>query len=430
LFILISPADAQTSSTSCSSTSTPPSPQCCWVKRSWQLMGKTTSVSSTSSTACCYYLVSSTGTITTQASGIPGVTCTSSGTVTELKWNGQALRYSIPTELSNFKNLTYLGLYNNQLNGTIPSSLGNLVELQDLWLQKNQLNGTIPSSLGQLVKLYYLYLDNNQLTGQIPSSLGNLVKLWYLYLHTNQLTGPIPTSLGQLVTLRRFDLYNNQLTGPIPTSLGQLVRLQYFYFHNNIGLIGTFTPQCLTSSGAIPSVWISGTNVTICGCAAASNPPACFPHPGTPAACLSVGPALTLSKRILAFSQVIEGYTYSCNTDSNKNPYSDCLNSMAKMCNTTDYSSFDKTRCHTGVNMMFGNMSTLWQNVRKECGQWSWTQNGQTFVGNSASSNCATANSNMTAKAYYIQDGIRVNVTSGLTESIKARLWSNTLLAP
>ena len=38
LAILISPADAQTSSTSCTSTS----PQCCWVKRSWDLMGKTT----------------------------------------------------------------------------------------------------------------------------------------------------------------------------------------------------------------------------------------------------------------------------------------------------------------------------------------------------------------------------------------------------
>ncbi len=34
---LISPADAQTV-VSCTSTS----PQCCWVKRSWDLMGKTT----------------------------------------------------------------------------------------------------------------------------------------------------------------------------------------------------------------------------------------------------------------------------------------------------------------------------------------------------------------------------------------------------
>ena len=104
LAILIPPADAQTSSTICSSTS----PQCCWVKRSWQLMGKTTSVSSTSSTACCYYLVSSTGTTTTQTSGIPGVNCTSTGKVTEIKWNGQGLKYSFPTELSKLVDLTKL----------------------------------------------------------------------------------------------------------------------------------------------------------------------------------------------------------------------------------------------------------------------------------------------------------------------------------
>jgi hypothetical protein len=104
LAILISPADAQTSSTSCTSTS----PQCCWVKRSWQLMGRTTSVSSTSATACCRTLVSSTGTTTTQTTGITGVKCTSTGTVTELNWYNQSLQGSIPTEISNLKNLQWL----------------------------------------------------------------------------------------------------------------------------------------------------------------------------------------------------------------------------------------------------------------------------------------------------------------------------------
>ena len=96
---MISPAQAQTSSTICTSTS----PGCCWVKRSWQLMGKTTSVSSTSATGCCYYLGS-----TTQTSGIPGIYCTSDGIVTEIRWNGQSLQGSIPAELSNLVNLTRL----------------------------------------------------------------------------------------------------------------------------------------------------------------------------------------------------------------------------------------------------------------------------------------------------------------------------------
>ena len=120
---------------------------------------------------------------------------------------------------------------------------------------------------------------------------------------------------------------------------------------------------------------------------------------------------------------------FTCNTDDNRNPYADCLNSMAKICNTTD-SSFDKTMCHTGVNTMFEMMNDHWKAVRRDCGQWSWTQNGETFVGNRASSNCATANSNLIANAFYIYNGVQIRVDSGLTESIKVQLWSNALLAP
>ena len=67
------------------------SPQCCWVVRIWQLMGQTTSVSPTSSTACC--------------TGIPGVTCSSS-TVTELNWAGRALINQIPAAIGNLRKLT------------------------------------------------------------------------------------------------------------------------------------------------------------------------------------------------------------------------------------------------------------------------------------------------------------------------------------
>jgi hypothetical protein len=99
LAILISPAQAQKTSTTCTSSS----PECCLVVESWKKMGKTTSVSATSATACCNYLGS-----TTQTSGIPGVTCTSTGSVTELYWGDKGLRNSIPAELSNLRNLTTL----------------------------------------------------------------------------------------------------------------------------------------------------------------------------------------------------------------------------------------------------------------------------------------------------------------------------------
>ena len=94
--LAISCTQAQRSSTECEAQS----PQCCWVKRSWELMGQSTSVSFTNATACCQNLGDS-----TQTSGIPGVTCTSTGNVTEINWFFKSLKHSIPSELGNLGNL-------------------------------------------------------------------------------------------------------------------------------------------------------------------------------------------------------------------------------------------------------------------------------------------------------------------------------------
>jgi len=289
-------------------------------------------------------------------------------------------------------------------------------------LDWNQLNGSIPPEIGNLVNLNRLSIVGNHLTGEIPAEIGNLVSLTILNLGYNKLNGSIPFEMGKLVSAGYIRISQNELSGTIPSQIGLLQGLGRLILNGNRQLDGTYTPQCYTTSGATPVVSISGTGVTICGCLSSSTPPAIFPPPGSPDACLSVGPALSLSKRILAFSQVIGSFKYTCNTDANKNPYADCLNTMAKICNTAD-TSFDKTRCHTGVNMMFGNMSTHWQAVRKECGQWSW--NGYPASSTAASSSyCATANSNLRTNAFYIHNGIRVPVDLGLTESTNVGLWS------
>ena len=134
---------------------------------------------------------------------------------------------------------------------------------------------------------------------------------------------------------------------------------------------------------------------------------------------------------VLAFSQQIGGsggLTYTCNTDSNKSPYADCINSMAKICNTTDptWDSTKNANCQTGVNQMFGTFNSWWQAVRKECGQWPFTQNGTSYpAGVYQSPACTTANSNLIANAFYIQDdGSQVPITLGFTSSLNARLWS------
>jgi hypothetical protein len=102
--VVYSPLTAVSTGTSTSATPTASTTaECFSVVESWKKMGKTTSVSSTSATACCYFLGS-----TTQTSGIPGVYCTSDGIVTEIKWYAQSLQGQIPPELSNLVNLTRL----------------------------------------------------------------------------------------------------------------------------------------------------------------------------------------------------------------------------------------------------------------------------------------------------------------------------------
>jgi hypothetical protein len=94
----ISAAEAQAVVT-CDSSS----PQCCWVVRIWQEMGKTTTVSATSATECCNKLDSE-----NTGSGISGVYCSLDGSVTEIRWSSQSLSGSIPPEIGNLKNLQSL----------------------------------------------------------------------------------------------------------------------------------------------------------------------------------------------------------------------------------------------------------------------------------------------------------------------------------
>ena len=80
------------------------SPECCWVKRSFQLMGKTTSVNATSASDCCNFLGQK-----TQTSGIPGVYCTSTGKVIVIDWKSKELKGAIPFgSLVNLPNLNKL----------------------------------------------------------------------------------------------------------------------------------------------------------------------------------------------------------------------------------------------------------------------------------------------------------------------------------
>jgi len=101
-----------------------------------------------------------------------------------------------------------LDLSNNQLTGSIPPEIGNLTNLTWLWLNDNQLTGSIPPEIENLTNLDWLDLSNNQLTGEIPESICDLNIIttfiidwgsWVFNISNNQLCPPYPSCIENYV---------------------------------------------------------------------------------------------------------------------------------------------------------------------------------------------------------------------------------------
>uniref|UniRef100_A0A453GJU7 LRR receptor-like serine/threonine-protein kinase n=1 Tax=Aegilops tauschii subsp. strangulata TaxID=200361 RepID=A0A453GJU7_AEGTS len=70
--------------------------------------------------------------------------------------------------LTNCTSLEWLSLAENQLHGAIPNTIGNLSSILDyLYLGGNELSGTVLPSIGNLRNLTFLGLGNNNLTGTV-----------------------------------------------------------------------------------------------------------------------------------------------------------------------------------------------------------------------------------------------------------------------
>ena len=175
------------------------------------------------------------------------------------------------------------------------------------------------------------------------------------------------------------------------------------------------------------SSYLLSTNITLCGCSSSHSPAFIFPPPSTPADCLSSGPATPLAKRTQTFSQNIGDLKFTCNTDSNQNPYQDCLNAMAYICNPTYVGTNPEriSNCKHAVDKISNGLNSQWQAVRKECGQWLYDG----FRGDFSSVNCLSANAGLRANSYYVlSDGSSSFVTTQLTESVRLGLWNNQVL--
>ena len=157
-----------------------------------------------------------------------------------LQYNDE-LSGSIPAEIGELSNLTYLELSSNQLSGSIPAEIGKLSNLEELYLTHNELSGSIPVEIGKLSNLRYLFLNNNEFSGSIPAEIGRLSNLFTLSLPSNRLSGSIPAEIGELSRLGWLFLNNNELSGSIPVEIGKL---------SNLGWLDL---RCNRLSGSIPA---------------------------------------------------------------------------------------------------------------------------------------------------------------------------------
>ncbi|KAJ7525393.1 hypothetical protein O6H91_17G048300 [Diphasiastrum complanatum] len=139
----------------------------------------------------------------------------------------------IPTQITNLVSLTILDLRANEFSGNIPPALGHLKFLQYLMLENNNFSGSLPTEIAMLSDLIYLDVSDNLLGGAIPDFLQNLTSMQFLFLANNSYSGYIPPELGYLPNLQVLDLGDNKLTGNIPNTIGYLHSLLWLRLANN-----------------------------------------------------------------------------------------------------------------------------------------------------------------------------------------------------
>jgi len=101
-----------------------------------------------------------------------GVRCDSDKNIREIKFNNVKKTNDITKfieSISKFKNLNYLDLANDNIEGSIPKALCSITTLKNLNLSKNKLKGTIPYDCKNLENLEQINFEGNKdLYGYVP----------------------------------------------------------------------------------------------------------------------------------------------------------------------------------------------------------------------------------------------------------------------
>ncbi|KAI3822945.1 hypothetical protein L1987_10546 [Smallanthus sonchifolius] len=118
----------------------------------------------------------------------------------------------IPEWISSHKELFYLDLRGNKLEGRFPYWLAER-NMEIIFLSENKVNGLIPDRLFESNDLLILELSQNNFSGKLPKNIGNAKRISHLFLSENSFSGQIPLSISRIDGLKRLDLSKNRFSG-------------------------------------------------------------------------------------------------------------------------------------------------------------------------------------------------------------------------
>ena len=182
-----------------------------------------------------------------------GITCGSTGQVTNLTLEKNGLRGYVPPAIGGLRSLqsfningkrpsTYHGCQGNDLqHSALPAELFSLRNLTTLFAENACIGGTIPRGVGQLRKLQIAKLHNNAISGTIPVEFNGLPELRWFDLGRNALSGTFP-DLRDSHKLEKFSCNFCALTGTVPDIFDGFPNLQHTFWDGN-ALSGSLPPS-------------------------------------------------------------------------------------------------------------------------------------------------------------------------------------------
>jgi len=142
-------------------------------------------------------------------------------TVSRLQLQGNKLVGTLPKEMSILKDIDYIDLSTNDLDGDVSEVMGGWSHLEELRLSSNRFDG-IPSLLNDWKDLKHFDISDNGIEGHIPDSLALHSQLIYLDIASNDFIGTISSVFGNMTSLASLFMHGNLLNGTMPDAICDL----------------------------------------------------------------------------------------------------------------------------------------------------------------------------------------------------------------